>query len=400
MFEIFSNKNFRIFYTGILLNDAVLILSPMIMGWVILSISDSPLMVGMTAGLGGCGLAFFSPFTGALIDRLNKRNVMVIALICQSVISLVFGLLLYLDSIQIWQILLIAFLSGSVASFRLTCKLAIPAELVREDQLLKASATNFFSITIMAIIAPIYGGWVLKDVGFAFAPWSCAVFLIFSAVIISRVKEIYSPQIQYGNTYLIDLMEGMKSLFSNKKVRLLIMIVLTSETFGWSVEAILPIIARDELGVDSIGLGYLMSAGAVGASITSLLISLLPEVKNKGLMVTVGLTGFGLCLILFSTSDIFWISTILLGFTYAFGLCYETSINTMLQTTVSPSMRGRALSFQTFGWGFSGMAGFMTGTIAMFLGAPIAVAAGGTVIAIQGIRTARKMFNIGVSSID
>ncbi|MFL2803323.1 MAG: MFS transporter, partial [Dehalococcoidia bacterium] len=207
-------------------------------------------------------------------------------------------------------------------------------------------------------------------------------------------------QIQYGNTYLIDLMEGMKSLFSNKKVRLLIMIVLTSETFGWSVEAILPIIARDELGVDSIGLGYLMSAGAVGASITSLLISLLPEVKNKGLMVTVGLTGFGLCLILFSTSDIFWISTILLGFTYAFGLCYETSINTMLQTTVSPSMRGRALSFQTFGWGFSGMAGFMTGTIAMFLGAPIAVAAGGTVIAIQGIRTARKMFNIGVSSTD
>ena len=400
MFEIFSNKNFRIFYTGILLNDAVLILSPMIMGWVILSISDSPLMVGMAAGLGGCGLAFFSPFTGALFDRLNKRNVMVIALICQSVISLVFGSLLYLDSIQIWQILLIAFLSGSVASFRLTCKLAIPAELVKENQLLKASATNFFSITIMAIVAPVYGGWVLEEVGFAFAPWSCAVFLFFSAVIISRVKGIYSPEIQYGNTYLVDLMEGMKSLFFNKKVRLLIIIVLTSETFGWSVEAILPIIARDELGVDSIGLGYLMSAGAVGASITSLLITLLPEVKNKGLMVTVGLTGFGLGLILFSTSDIFWISTILLGLTYAFGLCYETSINTMLQTIVSPGMRGRALSFQTFGWGFSGMAGFMTGTIAMFLGAPIAVAAGGTVVAIQGIRTARKMFNVGVSSTD
>ena len=400
MFEIFSNKNFRIFYTGILLNDAVLILSPMIMGWVILSISDSPLMVGMAAGLGGCGLTLFSPFTGALIDRLNKRNVMVIALICQSVISLVFGSLLYLDSIQIWQILLIAFLSGSVASFRLTCKLAIPAELVKENQLLKASATNFFSITIMAIVAPVYGGWVLEEVGFAFAPWSCAVFLFFSAVIISRVKGIYSPEIQYGNTYLVDLMEGMKSLFFNKKVRLLIIIVLTSETFGWSVEAILPIIARDELGVDSIGLGYLMSAGAVGASITSLLITLLPEVKNKGLMVTVGLTGFGLGLILFSTSDIFWISTILLGLTYAFGLCYETSINTMLQTTVSPGMRGRALSFQTFGWGFSGMAGFMTGTIAMFLGAPIAVAAGGTVVAIQGIRTARKMFNVGVSSTD
>ena len=397
MLEILSNKNYRIFLIGVLFNDAALILSPMIMGWVMLTISDSPLMVGMAAGLGGFGLALFSPFTGALIDRLNKKNVMIVALLCQSLISLIFGILLFVDFIKVWQLLIIAFCGGAVGSIRLTCKLAIPAELVREDQLLRASATNFFSITIMAIFAPLFGGWVLKEIGFAYAPWSACTFLVLSALIMSRIKEINSPEIQYGNTYLIDLLEGIKNLLSNKKVRVLILIVLTSETFGWSVEAMLPIIAREELGVDSVGLGYLMAAGAVGASVTSLMISLIPDVKNKGLMVTVGLIGFGLFLVLFSISDIFWLSTILLACTYGFGLCYETSINTMLQITVPPRMRGRVLSFQTFGWGFSGMAGFMTGAVALMFGAPIAIAAGGSVVAIQGVRTARNMFRIGTT---
>ena len=50
MLEILSNKNYRIFLIGVLFNDAALILSPMIMGWVMLTISDAPLMVGMAAG--------------------------------------------------------------------------------------------------------------------------------------------------------------------------------------------------------------------------------------------------------------------------------------------------------------------------------------------------------------
>ena len=50
MLEILSNKNYRIFLIGVLFTDAALILSPMIMGWVMLTISDSPLMVGMAAG--------------------------------------------------------------------------------------------------------------------------------------------------------------------------------------------------------------------------------------------------------------------------------------------------------------------------------------------------------------
>ena len=69
----------------------------------------------------------------------------------------------------------------------------------------------------------------------------------------------------------------------------------------------------------------------------------------------------------------------------------------MLQITVPPRMRGRVLSFQTFGWGFSGMAGFMTGAVALMFGAPIAIAAGGSVVAIQGVRTARNMFRIGTT---
>ena len=396
MLHLLKIKNYRIFLLGIVFNDFALMISPMIIGWIMLSISGSAFWVGAAAGLGGVGMAFTSPFSGAFIDRFNKKTVMLFALYAQLVITLIMGFIIYIDLLEIWHLLIFTLTNGCFSSLRITSKLAIPYDLVGEGFLLKSSATNFLSITLMAIIAPLYGGWLLAvpDVGFAYSIWSVSVTLFVSGLIISRLNGISNPENEVGIGFLSDLIDGFRELFSNKKIRILLFCVVASETFGWSAEAMFPIIAKNELGLDSKGYGYLIAGGAIGASVTSFTIAIIPEIKNKSAMVIVGLIGFGSFLFLFALSNNFWLSFSFLGLAFVFSMFYETAINTLLQTTAPPRMRGRVLSFQTFGWGFSGMAGFISGSVALFLGAPIAVASGGLIVSLQGIRSSRSLMSL------
>ena len=180
-------------------------------------------------------------------------------------------------------------------------------------------------------------------------------------------------------------------MFRSPSVRLLILAVMVSETFGWAVESMLPVIARDELGLGPEGFSYLMSAGALGAAVTTVTISVVPNIENKGKLILLGIIGFGIGLIVFAFSKLLILSLFCLAFTFGCGVAYESGLSTLIQEVIPDRMRGRVLSFQTFCWGFSGMAGFHAGPIAALLGAPIAVAVGGGVVALNGFRIARSL---------
>ena len=134
-----------------------------------------------------------------------------------------------------------------------------------------------------------------------------------------------------------------------------------------------------------------MSAGALGAAVTTVTISVVPNIENKGKLVLLGIIGFGIGLIVFAFSKLLILSLFCLAFTFGCGVAYESGLSTLIQEVIPDRMRGRVLSFQTFCWGFSGMAGFHAGPIAALLGAPIAVAVGRGVVALNGFRIARSL---------
>ena len=222
--------------------------------------------------------------------------------------------------------------------------------------------------------------------------------LLVSSSIFLNLKNIESPEIS-GSSHLQDLVYGAKYVVNNSIIRSLILAILVTEIFGWAVESMLPVIARDELGLDARGLGVLMSVGALGAAISTVIMTAMPDVENKGKLVIYGLFGFGFGLIAFAFSDILLLSMILLALAYGSGVIYESGLSTLLQISVPDEMRGRVLSFQSLCWGFSGAAGFHAGAIAAILGAPIAVAAGGVVVVSNGIRIAKNIISIGAKAV-
>ena len=375
---------------GLLFNDAALAIEPLALGWLVLDITNSPLWVGISAGVAGVGMTLFSPVAGVLADRYNRKHLLILSLLVQSFAAIILGILLLMDLLQLYHALLFSFVSGLTGSVKFSCKMALTLDLAGRNNLLKGIAANFFSMTIMGVVAPLAGGLILVELGMGQAFFLVGALLLVSLMVVSLLKGIESPQYR-GASHVDDFMEGLRYVFRSPSVRLLILAVMVSETFGWAVESMLPVIARDELGLGPEGFSYLMSAGALGAAVTTVTISVVPNIENKGKLVLLGIIGFGVGLIVFAFSKLLILSLFCLAFTFGCGVAFESGLSTLIQEVIPDRMRGRVLSFQTFCWGFSGMAGFHAGPIAALLGAPIAVAIGGGVVALNGFRIARSL---------
>ena len=391
MLLILHNSRFRRVWLNALTNDMALMVFFTVNGWLALSITDSAFWTGFTAGMGGLGLMVTSLFAGVLVDRLDRRKLIMASQIVQAVLFAIAAALIFTGNIGLWQILLISFLDGAIVAVKVPSRMALTLDVVGRKNLLKANAANFAAMTSMGIVVPPLAGMIIGVFDIAWAYVLMAGMLLISAAIISTLRGVERPAKEVLATPVQDFKEGIRYVFTTPRVRLLILMGLSAEAFGWAHETMLPVMARDVLLTGPAGLGYLLSAGSVGALITTLMISSLGDVKYKGRLFVGGYVGFGLFLMLFAASPWLWLSLLFLALAYANVALYETFLSTFLQSTVPDAMRGRVISFQIFTWGVTGASGFHMGAIASKVGAPVAIALGGGVVVLNGIRLFKRL---------
>ena len=139
-----SNKRFRLFWIGNLLDDMSLPISMMAIAWLLLSITDSPLWVGIGAATHGFGMTAFSLVAGALIDRHNRLRVLLLAQCIQMVVTLCVGTMVLMENEYIPTILFLALINGVVHAVKISGKMALTLDIVGQERLLKGVAANFF----------------------------------------------------------------------------------------------------------------------------------------------------------------------------------------------------------------------------------------------------------------
>lgn len=386
---LFQNKTFRLFWIAGLFIDLGLITGEVIGGWLALDVSNSAFWVGATAGIGGLAMTLFAPIGGVFVDRFGRRKLILMGLFIRFAIATGLGTLILTGNIRLWHVMGASFGDGLAVSFMIPALMALTLDIAGRENMLSATAARFGGMAVVGIIAPLSAGIIVNTIGIS---WAFA--MVASSCLVSSMVMLYLPMTRPTtekiSTPFEDLKQGISYVTRTPIVRTMMIMIIVTEVFGWAHEIMMPVMARDVLDVGAAGLGYLLAAGSVGATVTTVIVSNMRDFERKSDLLIGGCMGFGIFLILFSWSEWFIVSLCLIAAAHACVILYETTINTLLQTSVPDELRGRVLGFQTTMWGLTGLSGFHTGAIARLMGAPVAITIGGSVVILNTLRLFRK----------
>ena len=377
-FDSLKEPSYRWLWLGMLGSFAGMQMQMLARGWLVVDKLDgSALDLGIVTSSSGAPLLLLSLFGGVISDRFPKRNLLVVTQSCNGIIALLVAVLIVTDLVQIWHMIVAAVLTGTVFAFNMPGRQSLIPELVSKDKLSNAVALNSAGMNLNRIIAPAAAGVLVAVIGLSgvyFLVVGCYAFAAFTMLMI-RPSSSSTPT--RTTSILQDLKAGLMYARSDSKISSLLLLALVPLLFAHPYQALLPVFAKNILGVGSDGLGFLMGAIGVGAVTGTLVLASLSSSRNRGLLMVSLLVVFGLALVLFSQSSNLYLS---LGALFLVGIGsmgYNALNHTLLLTTSTPEMRGRVTSIYMTSFGIMPLGVFPMTAAADAIGPPSALTIGG-----------------------
>ena len=394
LLSAFQVKDFRWYWVSVFFSSMAMGVRMLAQGWLILDITGSPFWVGAAAGVGGSGLVIFGAVGGTIVDRFDKKMVLCVLYVFGSAVIVTMGLLVIYDRIVLWHVLLGAFFQGIVMAAQQPAVNSIAYQLVGSSRLLNAMAARLLAMNISRIIGSVIAGYLIYRFGIGSSYIFAACCSIIGLGFLYFVKVESRILSAANESFWFSTKQGIKYIFTRKNIRELLLLSLIMEAFGFAHLIILPVVAKDVLFVDAMGLGILSAASGVGATVSTLLVAFLGDFKYKSLLLFITAIFSGVGLVLFAFSSWFILSTILVAWVGGSLMAYDVTMGTMIQLSSKEEMRGRVLGVYGLTFGFTPVGGFFMGWLASLFSAPIAIATGGVIIMAYMVRVTRYLVKL------
>ena len=362
--------------------------------WQVYTLTKDPLSLGIIGLMEIIPALSMALFAGHIVDQREKRNLF---LCCIGLFSLISLCLFFLSEASImaswgqksilYSIYGFVFFGGLLRAFFGPTIFSLVSLIVPKKVYPNAATWNSSTWQMASILGPAVAGLTINWLG---VHWSlCIVFVLvvisFLLGLLISKKPVLNPKI--GEPIIQSLKEGVRFVFKTKAILGALSLDMIAVLFGGAV-ALLPVFAQDILKVGPEGFGVLRAAPAVGAFITMLTTAYIPISRKAGMKLLVAVFGFGISIIVFGLSSVFWISVFALFFS---GITDGVSMvirQTILQLKTPDHMRGRVSSVNSMFVGSSNELGaFESGLTAKLMGTVTAVVFGGTMTLITALTT-------------
>ncbi|MEY8849551.1 MFS transporter [Psychroserpens sp. XS_ASV72] len=372
-----------------------------IIEWQVYAITKDPLYIGLIGLMEIIPALSMALFAGHIVDQKEKRNLLALCIILFSLIS--FGLF-WITSPSIFEtwstkqilycIYALVFFGGLLRSFFGPTIFSLVALIVPKKIYPNAATWNSSTWQMARVLGVTFAGFSIGWLGEneqMGVHWSlCIVFglVMFSLMVLYQIKRkpILNPNI--GESVTKSLKEGVSFVFKTKAILGALTLDMISVLFGGAI-ALAAVFATDILKVGPEGFGILVAAPNIGSFLTMLVTAYIPIVKKAGVKLLVAVFGFGLSIIAFGLSTVFWLSVAALFFSGVFDGVSMVIRQTILQLKTPDHMRGRVSSVNSMFVGSSNELGaFESGLTAKLMGTVTAVVFGGTMTLITVITTA------------
>ena len=356
-------------------------------GWLVFDLTGSPFMVGVSAAARMAPFFFLGIFSGAIADWLDRRTLLWFSTLVGILVSSVMAAMLLLGATHIWVIISLVAASGCVFAFVLTTRQAYTVDIVGQQHSLNGLSLGAIAMQVGGVVGSILSGTLIHAVGPGWQYVAIGIAYGVSATVLLGTSKAGQTNSPHREPVLANLVGYFHLMGSNRILLTLMMLASITEVFGFTHMTLLPVFAKEVLGVGSIGLGFMTAVRQGGALIGLLFLANLRNFQSKGLLMFGIAFGFGAGMMLFYLAYNLLVFLLVLAVVNAFAMAVDTLYKTLMQENVADEQRGRAMGSWVFSIGVAPVGHLGVGGLASVLGAPSALLVNGTVLSIVSLAT-------------
>lgn len=330
-------------------------------GWFVLDQTDSAFLTTVTYTVQSAPGLLVAPFGGAIADRVPRKYLLAIAAAVEGCVAACLAIVA-VDGIEsVWPVVLLVSVAGTVNSLKTPATQALIPDAVGPSDAMNGIAIYSVGLRGVTVVGALSGGILLEVYGPVTVFAAVGVLYAISGIAFLRVDihRTSTANTSRETTVIEDTREGLRVLLSQGTVRTLLVLAMLIEILCFSFRSVLPVLARERLGLDELGLGALTATGGFGSLLGALLLVALNDHEGKGRMLIWIAGGYGLGVLCLGASPIVWLSFVIITSVGLTAAIFDALQWGLLQANVPDEMRGRAMGGWVFAVGF-GWIGHLT----------------------------------------
>jgi len=347
-------------------------------GWLVLRLTDSPALLGVATAASSLPVLLLSVYAGVLADRFDRRWLLGSSQVVQGLAAASLAILTMAGIVQFWQIALLAAVAGTAQALGSPAFQALVPALAGTGAIGNAVALNSAQFNLSRVVGPAIAGVVVGLAGEAPAFWLNA--LSFGAVVWVLLRIRLPPEEALERTEMsmwAHLLDGLAYVRERRVLVVLLALAGAPAVFLLPYLTLLPVFARDILGIGAEGLGLLTAAIGIGALSGALGVAFFRPAGGSGRTMLAGLFVMVVGVAAFAESTSVAVSCAALAVVGAAQVAYFTSANTLIQLLSPPRLRGRIISLYVLtSFGLAPLGSLVAGALAQTVGAPLTLVMG------------------------
>jgi MFS family permease len=393
VFRSLKYRNYRLFFSGQSISLIGTWIQRIATPWLVYHLTGSVFLLGVVGFAGQIPTFLLSPFAGVYTDRWNKYRILIATQIAAMIQALILAFLCFTGTNEVWQIIALSTALGIINAFDVPARQSLVVDMVdKKGDLGNAIALNSFMFNGARLVGPSVAGLLIAFTG------EGGCFLINGISYVFVIACLLFMNVDKSNAKINDsrvvqeFKEGFKYTFGFEPIKYIILLLALVSLMGMQYTVLMPVFAKEILHGGARTFGFLMGASGLGALAGAIYLASRKNAAGLEKIIPVASGIFGLALIVFSFSKLYWLSLVLMVVVGNGMMLQMASSNTILQTIVDDDKRGRVMSFYTMAiMGTAPFGSILAGSLAKTIGTAHTILISGVSCILGAIIYAKKL---------
>ena len=245
----------------------------LILGWIVLEITNSASQLGFVIFLYGLPNLLTLVFGGVVADRLDRKWLLTITQFFSFLVILILSGLIVLQMVTMWHVYATAFALGIIQGINMPSRMAIVGDLVDRNEMMNAIALNMVVMNTGRAVGSVIAGWIIDFASTGHAMLFNALCYLVGALFMLLITGVQSTGAPRKTNVVKDLVEGIRFYAATPIVFTIISIGFAFGFFAAAYMGVIPAFAKQVLGLTAGGAGVLLSATGVGSFVGNIILA-------------------------------------------------------------------------------------------------------------------------------